>query len=122
MNRKASTLMSLGISMALIAAGIWFLYDGHYRFGFGGSGWIMPHHFIMGGGGMGIIMIIFWVVVIAAIALAVSSVISNRRPPHDREDDISSNALEIINQRYARGEIDRHQYEAIRRDLEENAS
>jgi putative membrane protein len=124
MNRKTSTLMSLGISMALIAAGIWFLYDGHYRFGFRDSGWIMPHHSMMGGGGMGIIMIIFWVVVIAAIALAVSSVISNRRPPHGREDDISSssNALEILNQRYARGEIDRHQYEAIRRDLEENAS
>ena len=120
MNRKASTLMSLGISMALIAAGIWFLYNRHYRYGYGDSDWIMPHHFMIGGGGMGIIMIIFWVVVIAAIALAVSSVISNRRPTHGREDDISSNALEILNQRYARGEIDKHQYDAIRRDIEEN--
>ena len=121
MNRKASTLMSLGISMALIAAGIWFLYNGHYRYGFGGSGWIMPHHTMIGGGGMGIIMIIFWVVVIAAVVLAVSGMISNRRPSNGREDDISLNALEILNQRYARGEIDKHQYNAIRNDLEENS-
>jgi putative membrane protein len=120
MNRKASTLLSVGISMALIAAGIWFLYNNHYRYGHGDRGWIMPHHAMIGGGAMGVIMIIFWVVVIAAIALAVSGVISNRRPSQHREEQISSSALEILRQRYARGEIDKHQFEAMRRDLTEN--
>ena len=120
MNRKASTLMSLSISMALIAAGIWFLYNYHYRFRYGHSGWSMPHHAMIGWGGMGIIMVIFWVVVIAAIALAVSGVISNRRPLDRREGEISSEALEKLRQRYARREIDKHHFEAMRGELKES--
>jgi len=120
MNRKASTLMSLSISMALIAVGIWFLYNHHYRFGYGHSGWSMPHHAMTGWGGMGIITIIFWVVVIAAIVLAVSGVISNRRPSDRREGEISSDALEKLRQRYTRGEIDKHHFEATRREPKES--
>jgi putative membrane protein len=122
MNRKASLLMSLGISLALIAAGIWFLYNHHYRFGFGGSRWMMPHHAMfggggMGGGGMGIIMILFWLVVIVAIALAVSSIFTNRHPSPQSEDDSALDALTILRRRYARGEIDKQQYESMKRDL-----
>jgi putative membrane protein len=117
MNRKTSLLMSLGISLALIAAGIWFLYSHHYRFMFGDGRWTMPHQAMFGGGGMGIIMIVFWVVVIAAIALAVSGMISNRQAPGRREGEFGSDALEILRRRYARGEIDKQQYEAMRRDL-----
>lgn len=106
--------------MALIAVGIWFLYNHHYRFGYGHSGWSMPHHAMTGWGGMGIITIIFWVVVIAAIVLAVSGVISNRRPSDRREGEISSDALEKLRQRYTRGEIDKHHFEATRREPKES--
>jgi putative membrane protein len=120
MNRKVSLLMSLGISLALIAAGIWFLYSHHSRFVFGDGRWIMPHHTMIGGSGMGIIMIVFWVVVITAIVLAVSGMISNRQAPSRREGDFgSSDALEILRRRYARGEIDKQQYETMLRDLEQ---
>jgi putative membrane protein len=119
MNRKASLLMSLGISLALIAAGIWFLYSHHYRFVFGDGRWTMPHHAMIGGSGMGIIMIVFWVVIIGAIALAVSGMISNRHEPSRREGEFGSDALEILRRRYARGEIDKQQYETMLRDLEQ---
>jgi putative membrane protein len=111
--------MSLGISLALIAAGIWFLYSHHYRFMFGDGRWTMPHHAMIGGGGLGIVMILFWVVVIAAIAIAVSGTISNRHLLHRGDDNAApDDALEILRRRYARGEIDKQQYEAMRRDLE----
>lgn len=117
MNRRASILMSLGISMALIAAGIWFLYDHPYRLGVGAGRWTMPHHAMTAGGGMGVIMIIFWVVVVVAIALAVSGMISSLHEPDRREEDSATDALEILRRRYARGEIDKHQYKEMLREL-----
>ena len=81
MNRKASTLLSLGISIALIAGTIWFLFNHQNSFGYGNSTWIMPHHMTIGGGGMGIIMILFWVAVIAAIVMVVSGRCMMFTPP-----------------------------------------
>jgi len=119
MNRRAGILMSVGISMALIAAGIWFLYDHPYRFGFGAGPWMMPYHGIMAGGGVGIIMIIFWLIVVLAIALAVSGMITNLHEPNQREKDFAPDAFEILRRRYARGEIDKPQYEEMLRELEQ---
>jgi hypothetical protein len=72
MNRKASALTSTGISMALIAAVIYFLmylYDSSWRPEYGRKfwhhGWIM----VFGGNGIGIIMLIFWVTLIGAVIL-----------------------------------------------------
>lgn len=80
MNRKASSLTSLGISMALIAVVIYFLmylYDriwspGHGR-GFGLQGGMM----VSGGNGMGIIVLIFWVTLIGAIVLLILGAVCN---------------------------------------------
>jgi putative membrane protein len=114
MNRKTTTLLSLGISVALIAAGIWFLYNSHNRFGYGNGRWAMPYHMMAGGGGgMGIVMVLFWLCVLSAVALMISGVISN----HQSSTSAGSNALEILRQRYARGEIDKIQFEEMQRDL-----
>jgi putative membrane protein len=72
------------------------------------------------GGGMEIVLtiwvlivVLFWGLVIAAIVLAIRWLIrSDRRGGH--EGPIAPEALEILRQRYARGEIDEAEYERRR--------
>jgi putative membrane protein len=115
MNRKTGTLLGLGISIALLAGAIWFLFNFHTRFGYGQGRWIMPHAMMRGGSGMGIIMILLWIVVIGAIALVISGAISgNPSSGNQRLPD----AMEILKRRYAKGEIDKEQYQAMKQELQ----
>ena len=123
MNRKVSTLLSVGISIALIVGAIWFLFYHQNSFSYGNGHWIMPHHMTIGGGGMGLIMILFWVAVIAAIAIVISGIFSGRsdrpfrdRPSHPNQPD----ALEILKARYAKGEIDKAQYQSMKQELQQH--
>lgn len=74
-------------------------------------GWGWP-----GGAGMGLgwlFMILFWVLVIAAIAAAVTWLIR----ADSRPGTAGESALDILQQRYARGKIGREEYEQKRADL-----
>jgi len=115
MGRKTSTFLSIGISAALVAAAIWFLFSHHRHMWDSGYGQ-MPyaqHGMLIGSAGLGFLMIFFWVVVIVALVMLVSALISGRRSAAPTE-----NALEILERRYARGEIDKARYDAMRFDLE----
>ncbi len=114
MNRTTSTLLSLGVSAVLIAVGVRFLYN-HMGIWPEHGRWAMGHHSIMGGG-MGIVMILFWVLLIAAFVLLISGALNGIRGAKQNQDD-APNPLEILKQRYARGEIDKTEYEEKRRDL-----
>lgn len=116
MNRKTSTLLSLGISAALISAAIWFLYKFNSGMWTGNGRWGMGYNHMMGGG-MGIVMIIFWIVLIGAFILLISGTINGIRGFQQKNEGDSPGPLEILKQRYARGEIDRIEYENKRRDL-----
>ena len=115
MNRTTSTLLSLGVSAVLIAVGVWFLYNHSFGIWPGNGHWGMGHHGMMGGG-MGIVMIIFWIVLIAAFLLLISGVVNGIRGSIQNKND-ALNSLEILKQRYARGEIDKVEYESKRQDL-----
>ena len=76
---------------------------------------------MMGWGyGMGwfgtIIMIAFWIAVIMGIVFLIRwLVISTRTEGHT--DNLGDSALEILKTRYARGEIDKMEFEDKKRDL-----
>jgi len=75
-------------------------------------GW---HDNMMGGGGgifMFIFMLIFLVILIAGIVLLVRYLSPHARPK--APDD----ALEVLKRRYARGEIQKAEFEEKRKDLE----
>jgi putative membrane protein len=78
------------------------MMDGNW--GYGGPGWF----------GMGFGMLLFWGLLIVGVIVLVRWLAAGRRdpapPPH-------ASALDILAQRYARGEIDRAEYEQKRRDL-----
>lgn len=115
MNRKCSTLLSLGISAGLIAFGIWFLYNRHASFGFGyRNHWIMPHHMTAFGNGMGFITILFWILIVSAAVLVISGLLSGRSDSSNPDED----AMAILKRRYAKGEIDKASYEVMKRDLQ----
>jgi putative membrane protein len=112
MQRKTSTLLSIGISAALVAAAIWFLFNHHADIWWRGGFWPMPHGMMTGRGGMGLLMALFWGLVITALVFLLSAALSGRRV------SAGESALEILRKRYARGEIDKESFEAMRRDLE----
>lgn len=115
MNRTTSTLLSIGVSAVLIAVGIWFLYNHHLGLWPENGQWAMRHYGMMGGG-MGIVMIIFWIVLIGAFVLLVTGIFNGIRST-DPDERKKPDALEILKARYARGEINKDEYDNIRKDL-----
>jgi putative membrane protein len=112
MDRKTSTFLSIGISAALVAGAIWFLLN-HHRDMWAVGSW-HPHGMMIGGAGMGFLMILFWAVVIIALVLLISALFSGWRSSRNTES-----ALEILQKRYTRGEIDKARFDAMRRDIEQ---
>jgi putative membrane protein len=63
------------------------------------------------GFGMMLMMLVFWGLIIAGLVLGIRWLVSQGR------ESRSDTALDILRQRYARGEIDKEEFEARKRDL-----
>jgi putative membrane protein len=74
-----------------------------FGFGFGPWGWV--------------IMILFWGLVILGVFWLIRSILSGWANYSPHRSDTGPNAREILDRRYAHGEIDRKQYEVIKKDL-----
>ncbi len=61
--------------------------------------------------GMMLMMLLFWVLVIVGLFAGIRWLLGQSR------DSRSDSALEILRQRYARGEINREEFESKKRDL-----
>jgi putative membrane protein len=76
---------------------------------------------MMGGWGMGwfgmIIMIVFWILVITGLILLIKWLVQTTK---GEKADVRGNstAIDILKERYARGEINKEEFEKIKRDLE----
>ncbi len=73
---------------------------------------------MMGEWGLGwfgmIFMMIFWVLIIVGLVFLIKWLILNTR---SAKSEGGSRALDILKERYARGEIDRTEFEAMKKDL-----
>ena len=74
----------------------------------------------MGGWGTGwfggIFMIIFWILILVGLVLLIKWLFQTTNR-HQSGDAGGSRALEILKERYARGEIDRNEFEKMKMDL-----
>ncbi len=93
-----------------------FLGGGMMGFGFGPG---MMGRFYGGYGfapWWGIVMLLFWALVIGGGVILVSRLVRQGEPTSQGGHE--SSALEILRQRYARGEITKEQFDQMRRDIE----
>jgi putative membrane protein len=75
--------------------------------------------FGMGFGILGLLlMVLFWGGLIALVIWLVRSIFPVSQQTPKSPAGIEPNALEILGERYARGEITREQYEMIKQDLQ----
>lgn len=98
------TLMAWGFTPGLASA-----QERAYEWGWGWH----PMWWMWGAWGIGMMlfMLVFWAAVIAGIVLVIRWLVGQGK--ESRPDS----ALEILRQRYARGEINREEFEAKKRDL-----
>jgi putative membrane protein len=64
-------------------------------------------------------MNVFWVLILIGSLLLFIKYLSGRSKTQQGHGWFGTNALEIVKERYARGEIDQTEYEQKKRDLEE---
>ena len=69
--------------------------------------------------GGGPFMLLFWVLVIVAVVLLVRWMMGGSQEDRVTKRSDRIRALEILEERYARGEIDHEEYQRRREDLEE---
>lgn len=84
-----------------------------------GRGFFDPgymHGWGMGGYSM-VFMVLFWVVLIAGVVLLVRYLMTSTRGVSGTAKDERSNALDILKERYARGEIDKEEFEEKKKDI-----
>jgi putative membrane protein len=62
--------------------------------------------------GMMLMMLVFWSVVIVGLVLGIRWLVSQGKEPRSADT-----ALDILRQRYARGDISKEEFDAKRRDL-----
>ncbi len=68
------------------------------------------------GWGMHFMGPLFWIFIIVGVVLLVRWLMGSANT--DSKNHAQESALEILNKRYARGEIDRETYERMKKDLE----
>ena len=115
MNKNIKTALIIGgvlVAILIIVPLIFGAIGGWQGYGYGmgpgmmggfGGGWFMP-----------IIMIAFWGLVIWGIVALARGVAS---PSNSGSSNQTDSALEILKRRYARGEINKQEYEERKKDL-----
>lgn len=63
-------------------------------------------------------MILFWILIIAALAYSVSWLARRDSSRDDRSLDTHQQPIDILRERYARGEISKEEFDEIKKDLE----
>ena len=72
---------------------------------------------MMGGFGWMAIMPVLWIIVLGLIIWAVVAAVRGSSESRSIDSSKADSALELLKKRYARGEIDKQEYEEKKKDL-----
>jgi putative membrane protein len=64
-------------------------------------------------------MLIWWVIIIGIVVVLLNGVRNRGMNDDDRAYNFSKNPLDILKERYAKGELTEEEYKKMRRDLQE---
>ncbi len=64
-------------------------------------------------GGWEIFMMLFWLVILIVVVLSVVRILKN----HESNTSNGSGSIDIVKERYAKGEITKEQFEQLKKDL-----
>ncbi len=110
-NLKVGLIVGVVILTILIAA----------SFVLGGSpeGWHWHRHDMMWPGRIGVLTFVMAVIWIAVVGIIIWAVVTATKKPEksDPSSHSEDSALKILKERYARGEIDREEFELKKKDL-----
>jgi putative membrane protein len=117
---KLKKTLSLCFGASMLLFGMLFPWNQALAQQRGYDGWGMGPG-MMGNWGMGwfgmIFMMIFWVLVIVGLVFLIKWLIQSSRSGDGTASRGRSTALDILKERYARGEIDKAEFEEKKKDL-----
>jgi putative membrane protein len=99
----------------ILMAGIAFMAQSHSVSGWDDYGGYHMGQGMMGFGGMGIMMPVFWGFVLLVFIMLIRLLLNNQEKCNHTESNI--NAHEILKSRYAKGEIDKEEFQTKMDDL-----
>ena len=73
---------------------------------------------MMGFGLLGIVLVVAAIIFLSREGTGLQGLVGYRQLNRQMLQNENANALDILNQRYARGEITREQFQSIKQDLE----
>lgn len=115
---KLIRIKLIGCSMALFSLILFYPWNTAQAQGGRYDSWHMGPG-MMGGWGMGwfggIFMIIFWILIIVALVFLIKWLIQSTG--RGKLEASGGRALDILKERYARGEINKAEFEEMRKDL-----
>jgi putative membrane protein len=120
MNTRKNVGIIIFVVFVLFLAGVFLYREFIPGGGYDGFGYGYGRHMMGGGGfggfGMGGLMLVFWGLVLLGLILMINWLLTAIRN-EKRDDSPYCDALHILKSRYAKGEIDREQYEQMRREI-----
>jgi putative membrane protein len=116
---RSNTLIALIGGLILIVLVLTLVGGGMMNWGMSGPGHMWGWDVGTGWGtGMMLIMLIFWAFIVVAVIYGISVLVRSGTDDRSRRDGGQDKSLDILRERYARGEISKEEFDQMRRNLE----
>jgi putative membrane protein len=115
MNKNVRTALIIGGTILGVIIILFFAFGAISGWQYDGWGMMGPG--MMGGFGWMWLILVFWILILGLIIWAVVALVRGLSEPKGSGSSRADSALELLKKRYARGEIDKQEYEEKKKDL-----